>query len=48
MDESIMQVHDETRREKTSGPRRYLARPTTVGEAVAKILVLVTFCLTIS
>ena len=48
MDESIMQVPDETRREKTSGPSWYLARLTTVGEAVMKILVPVTFRPTIS
>ena len=48
MDESIMQVHDETRWEKTSRPRRYLARPTTVGESVTKPLVPVTFPPTIS
>ena len=47
-DESIMQFHDETRWEKTSSPRRYLARPTTVGEAATKLTVPVTFRPTIS
>jgi len=31
-------IHDETMEGKTSSPKRYLARSTTVGEAVTEVL----------